>query len=642
MIQEVKLVTETKAGTLIRVPATLEFRDGRIWFVKSPFSLKDEIKAMKGSRWHGFEHPPKKMWSVEDCQRNRFQLAYLKGENPYEWFDKEVIRHEYTRPLMSHQKDLVDHGLTYHYMIWAAGMGVGKSLAAIELIERSKVVPWFWVGPRSTLGAIKLEFRKWDADIDVTMMTYEGLIRWVDEWDETAPVPVGVIFDESSRCKNPASQRSQAAQKLADLIRFKHGYDGYVIEMSGTPSPKTPVDWWSQCEIAWPGFLKEGSNKALELRLGFHADEFYDNGPVKKRVGWRDDERKCEKCGDYIDAECHDLEFCVDPKDFHPFKSSVNEVALMHERLKGLVIVKQKKDCLELPDKRYRKIVCEPSKSTLRVASALVGSVPNAVTGLTLLRELSDGFQYRQTEAGTETCTHCEGEKQVEEWFDNEFPDNRYESADFIDVDSDVFKRLEKRTVDCPHCKGTGESKVFHRTVREVPCPKENALIDLLEENEEQGRVVIFAGFTGSVDRCVNICLKEHWQVVRCDGRGFHIIKQESDGTRTSVSVEGEDALLYWSDRENNRVAFVAHPESGGMGLTLTEASMAIFWSNSFKQEYRVQAEDRIHRPGMDMNLGATIVDLIHLPSDERVLEILKSNRRIELMTLGEFQELCA
>jgi hypothetical protein len=72
------------------------------------------------------------------------------------------------------------------------------------------------------------------------------------------------------------------------------------------------------------------------------------------------------------------------------------------------------------------------------------------------------------------------------------------------------------------------------------------------------------------------------------------------------------------------------------MSLTLVEARMAVYWSNSFKPEYRGQSEDRIHRKGMDENLGCVIVDLIHLPTDERVLKIIRENRKLELLTLGE------
>ena len=93
---------------------------------------------MRGSRWHGYEEEnPRKIWSVEDCQRNQFQLSFLMGEDVYAWFDRPLTRHEYTRPLKKHQKDLADAGLTYHYHIFAAEMGTGKTLAAQEVIERA-------------------------------------------------------------------------------------------------------------------------------------------------------------------------------------------------------------------------------------------------------------------------------------------------------------------------------------------------------------------------------------------------------------------------------------------------------------------------------------------------------------------------
>jgi len=76
------------------------------------------------------------------------------------------------------------------------------------------------------------------------------------------------------------------------------------------------------------------------------------------------------------------------------------------------------------------------------------------------------------------------------------------------------------------------------------------------------------------------------------------------------------------------------------MGLTLTEARMAVFYSNDFSPESRTQAMARIHRLGMDVNKGATIVDLFHLPTDEKVLNVLKDNRRLEQMRLDEFRSM--
>ena len=40
---------------------------------------------------------------------------------------------------------------------------------------------------------------------------------------------------------------------------------------------------------------------------------------------------------------------------------------------------------------------------------------------------------------------------------------------------------------------------------------------------------MIFAGFTGSVDRIVKLCLKEKWDVVRCDQGNFQVFAAKSD-----------------------------------------------------------------------------------------------------------------
>lgn len=615
MIRETKLITRTSKGNYIKCPATLEYDEGRITFLQSPFALKDEIKSMRGSKYHGYDSPPRKMWSVEDCQRNRFHIGYLEGEDVYWWFDRPLEKHEYRHSLMEHQRHLTDAGLTYHYQIWAAEAGTGKTLAAQSVVEESGVVDWWWVGPKNTLGNTALEFEKWGfpSGINVEYMSYDALVRRMREWTKDTHIPAGIIFDEASKAKNAATKRAKACQFVADLVRERYGFDGFVILMTGTPATKSPVDYWSQAEIAWPGFLREGSPRALERRLAFMVEQQFPTGTFKKRIGWKDDERKCNECGDYhLGVEEHD------------FVPSVNEVAYLHERLKGLLIVKFKKDCLSLPDKRYRVIRCEPSNSTMRAARTLVKAAPNTMTGLTWLRELSDGFIYRDEVDGKTKCTHCDGGK-VEEWFDKE--GRNYRLLDMLDPD--VVSTFEKREVDCPQCSGTQQVDNIVRVAKEVPCPKDDVVKQLLDECEETGRIVLFAAFTGTIDRLVKLCHFKSWAVVRCDGRGMVAFDKEGKQLKA-------DALRYWKDWQNQRVAFVAHPESGGYGLTLTESRMAVHFSNVFKSEVRVQADERIHRPGADENVGVEIVDIAHLPSDERVMETVKEDRRVELMSLGK------
>jgi SNF2 family DNA or RNA helicase len=636
---DVKFIVETKSGTLIKKPGQILATPVNIEFLKSPFELKDEIKSMKGARWHGFDDPPRKIWTVSNCFRNWFQLRLLLGEDVYAWFDRPLQHFEYDRPLMAHQKDMTDLGLTYHYQVWGAEMGTGKTLSAIELMEQSGKQNWWWVGPKSGLYAVEREFKKWGISdrLNIEIMTYEGLVKRMTTWDNSQKAPHGVIFDESSRLKNPMAKRTMSAQALADGIRKDWGFEGYVILMSGTPSPKSPADWWSQAEITWPGYLREGSRNSFEFRLGIHHKEEGLGGTAfHKLVTWKDDERKCEICGELaengkhthlLDATNEYLK--VDP-DIHDFKPCFNEIAFLYERLQGLVVIKHKKDCIDLPDKRYRIIQCKPKPATLRVAQSLLQSAPNTITGLTWLRELSDGFQYRNKVVGKEICPVCAGTCITSYWVDPEDSDRAFTMPDMLD--QEYVKTLIKQDFPCASCNGTGQVDKMERTVKEVPCPKEDALISLLEENEETGRLVVFAGFTGSIDKVTAICLKQGWDVVKVDGRGWQVC--------TKDGIINEAPLDYWADLINHtRVVFVAHPKSGGMGLTLVESRMAVYYSNSYETESRTQSEDRIHRIGADTNKGVTIVDLIHLPTDMRVLELLKANRRLELMSMGEITQ---
>ena len=633
MIEETTLMTKV-GNRWMEYPVTLSYEKGRIYFLQSDRALKNEIKAMTGAKWHGYDDPSTMYWSVSDTPRNRFQLNFMKGENVYEHFDQSVVERTYSRPLFAHQRAMADHFLTYHYGVMAAEMGTGKTLALQEIMEtatRERLAKglskpkWLWIGPKSSLVNVKRELNRWQLAeyVDLEMMSYEAFTKWVSNFNPNEQeIPFGLLCDEASKLKSHTVKCSQAAQTLADMIRAKYGMEGFVILASGTPSPKTPTDWWSLCEIAFPGFLKEGSVKALQQRLAIMVQREFNNNVINQIVAWRDDEARCEVCGEFEDAPQHPHDHKYQPCGF-------NEVEYLHKRLQGLVIVFLKKDVLkELPEKQYREVYCTPDPSILRAAKVIANTATNAMTGHTLLRELSDGFQYRDKVVGTTKCTACpDACGVVEEWFHPE-SESSFSQIDLFD--EGYAAQLIKRSVPCPACSGTGEMPKIVRETIELPCAKDQALRDLIDENDEVGRLVVFAGFTGSVDRIAKIFKAKKWSVVCCDGRGLRVI--DSDG-KIVPKING---LEYWSDLASNpKVAFVSHPESGGMSFTLTEARMAIFWSNTFKSQYRPQAEDRIHRPGMDLNKACWIVDLLHLPSDKQALDTVRDDRRLELMTLG-------
>ena len=590
-------------------------------------ALVKEVAELGEAVWN----PDKKEWIVKNNSRTKFCMEYLTGGNPYARYDQELIEVDgWERPLFDHQKEAVRHILTRRMCGIAGEMGTGKTLAAGEAMERSDASLWLWVAPKAPLAAAKLEFNKWDLKTVPAFMTYERLVKEMKSWGHKI-VPQGMIIDESSRIKNPQAQRSQAVFEMAEWIREKWGDDAYIVFMTGTPAPKASEDWWHQCEVARPGFIKENSVKHMIKRLA-HMEmrsNIITGQNYPHLVTYWDDEDKCGNCGEYEEHENHsEIAELIGSSQCTGYTRSNNEIYNLYKRLKGLVVVQMKKDCLDLPDKRYVPIQLKPDRATLNAAKILVKQGHSAIKTITLLREISDGFQYKQVESGTMECKLCKGKGEI---------------ADFIpanDGDEEWQSRGLENTV-CPRCRGKGTEPTYERISVEVPCPKEAKLIELLEQHEECGRLVVYAGFTGSVDRCTRIALKEGWTVFRMDGAGHKIIDALDDEGRTKSMKALEDCLYAFQEDFDNypKMCVVAHPKSGGIGTTFTKSPSVVYWSNSNQGEDRSQSEDRIHRAGMDVNIGATIYDLLHLPSDAKTLATLRAKRDLELMSMGELRE---
>ena len=97
---------------------------------------------------------------------------------------------------------------------------------------------------------------------------------------------------------------------------------------------------------------------------------------------------------------------------------------------------------------------------------------------------------------------------------------------------------------------------------------------------------------------------------------------------------DGSKAIKLFQNDPNCRF-FVANPSTGGYGLTLTAATLVIYYSNSFDAEHRLQSEERAHRIGQTQKV--TYVDLITEGTvDEKIVLSLKSKFRLSAQTLGE------
>lgn len=606
-----------RAGEYMRPVDVID--EGKVLRLKFGYNkaLLEEIKNLETARWD----PNSKTWTIANSQHNAFQLSYLQGMNPYGQYDQALLPFVPKRKLYAHQIEMCQQIITRKRCILAAEMGCGKSLSFIEAAEYVKPNnPWY-IGPKAGVKAVSRELDKWRSDVQFRMMTYEELVKIMMAWKESYAVPDYVVFDESSKIKTPTAQRSQAARHLANAVRER---DGYIILCSGTPAPKTPIDWWHQCAVCCPGFLREGDINKFKKRLCVIEQKQSITGAMYPHiVTWRDSETKCEICGREQDAANHsnfgrvtDLE----EDQIHAFRPGRNEIAYLYERMKGLVLVQFKKDCLDLPEKQYEILKIKPTVEILRSVKLVKATSTRAIDALTKMRELADGFLYKDVEAGKQTCPNCSGMK----------------------VETDYSKPDQNATMPCNHCSGTGEVKKYERIVESVGSPKDEVLKELLDESEDIGRYIVWAGFTGTIDRLVELIRLEGWYILRVDGRGYHGCDPKG------VSVDA-DELLSAMDASHPRrqelrekypkLCFVGHPQAGGMALTLTAAHTTLYYSNCFNGEARMQSEDRFHRAGMDTNRGAMIIDMIMLPTDQLVLDNLKKKRDLQNLTMGELTE---
>jgi SNF2 family DNA or RNA helicase len=636
MVEIVKEVRKLKAGRY-KIPVTLTYKGGRIYlaFAYSKPMIKT-VKTMEGHKWHGFDEPtPRKIWSVKDSPRNAFRLDYLSGLNPYERYDKPLIEFEPTRPLYAHQIIMVQHILTRKRCVLAGEMGLGKSLAFIEALEHIPAIsdPLIWyIGPKSGVVSVKRELVKWKCKYHPRMFTYEKFVKELKEWVEGTPPPRVICYDESSKLKNPNAQRSQSAKYLAEQAIEFWGNDCYLIEMSGTPAPKAPTDWWHQAEVVCPGFLLEGALNKFKQRLSLiEMRQSLAGGVYPHLVSWLDNEEKCSKCGAYPNAVQHEPGEEFD----HRHIRSKNEVAHLYERIKDLALIQFKRDCVDLPEKQYQILKVKPSVATLRAARLIRKTSRRAVTALTLLRELSDGFQYTEEVIGKEECPQCKGTGKVM----RQVPREEVDPMAPLDVRPEDF---EKKEICCEVCDEDCMVDVKKRIAQEIDTPKDAAFIQLLDDHEDGGRFVVWGGFTGTIDRLIRIAHEQGWATLRVDGRGYH-------GCGAMGEVIDSDDLLDAMDASNPRrqelldkhpkVCMVGHPRAGGMGLTFNISPIALYYSNDFDGEARMQSEDRIHRIGMPVNRCALIVDLIHLPTDTLVLNNLKKKKKLQNLTMGELDD---
>lgn len=142
------------------------------------------------------------------------------------------------------------------------------------------------------------------------------------------------------------------------------------------------------------------------------------------------------------------------------------------------------------------------------------------------------------------------------------------------------------------------------------PNPKLDALDELVRECVQQGQsVIVWAAYRHDIEK-----IEERFSdlgAVKFYG-----------GMRREERVDAEEGFQSGRYR-----VFVANPASGGLGLTLTRASTAIYYSQSYSLEYRLQSEDRCHRAGSEQHRSITYIDLVCRDSIDIAIRAALANK---------------
>jgi SNF2 family DNA or RNA helicase len=110
-----------------------------------------------------------------------------------------------------------------------------------------------------------------------------------------------------------------------------------------------------------------------------------------------------------------------------------------------------------------------------------------------------------------------------------------------------------------------------------------NELMNVLEEVE--GKVIIWANYQKDMSEIKKAIIKEYGEDSVVDYYGL-------------TPQEDRQINIKRFQEDSNCRFFVGTPQTGGYGITLTQANTVIYYSNGYDLEKRLQSEDRAHRIG--------------------------------------------
>ncbi len=384
-----------------------------------------------------------------------------------------------------------------------------------------------------------------------------------------------MAIDESTSIKHLTSARTKNILKLRKMTKTRR-------IMTGDPTANSPLDIYSQVMFLDPHLLGFESFYTFKARYANLVRMNMGGRTFFQVAGYRD----------------------------------LDDLA---ESIKSFSFIVKKTECLDLPEKVYqkRRVDMGPKQreayEQMRANSIVVieneiekrESRMSAAEQIDLFAEMLNKPKPTCTTCGRTENLVCSDafHLQVPNVLESESPNVRMSTADLVIVQLQKLSQI-----------ACGFLKTDDGSIVEFPdCPRMDALVELLNELP---KAVIWTNYRWNIFQIEKRLKKEF-------GEGS-VVTYFGDTTQD----ERKEAKTQFRDLESGVRFFLANPATARFGLTLTEASTAIYYSNSYDREERSQSEDRIHRIGQTKK--ANIVDIV-VPktTDEKILTCLLNKQKI-------------
>lgn len=358
------------------------------------------------------------------------------------------------------------------------------------------------------------------------------------------------IVDESDRIATPSSAQTKAVLRYGKLAAAR-------LIMTGTPVVNSPLDVWAPFSFLNPEILDYQKFWAFKHRYSVLQEL-----PGVTHMVWRKD----KKTGKPIQVE-ENVKIVVGYKNQDDLKRRIDP-----HRSRLL-----KDDCLDLPEKTYRR---HPF-------------------------ELPDEYRRAYKSLNKDLLIELDGDRRV--------------TAPMA-----ITKLLRLHQLTCgfvvPEDSPAGESDLVGEPFTEKN-PRIEALADLLVK--VQGKAIIWAPWRYSLVEIEKMIAEKYGKdsVVTYSGA-----TSVNERTRAIDEFQNADSQVRW---------FIGQQQAGGRGLTLTAARDVIYYANTYSYAQRLQSEDRAHRIGQKGTV--TYTDLIALQTvDQNVVEALLAKQEIASMITGD------